>query len=183
MHAAWGERAVAARARVRWSGLFVFAPFSKASLAVFTLQSEMSRKVEAMCCSLKIRRLASCLVVLGLALSGAHAQTTTPSTELQRWQQAAGQPGDAAKGQAFFKQRHGGEWSCASCHGLPPNRDSQHASTGKKISPLAPAFHAERFTDTAKVDKWFKRNCKDVLSRECTAIEKADVIAYLIGLK
>lgn len=122
-----------------------------------------------------------------LALSGvlwaAQAMAVTPASEWQRWQQAAGQTGDAAKGQAFFQQRHGGEWSCASCHGLPPISDSKHASTGKKIAPLAPAFNAERLTDSAKVDKWFKRNCKDVLSRECTAIEKADVLAYLIGLK
>ncbi len=39
------------------------------------------------------------------------------------------------------------------------------------------------FTDTAKVDKWFRRNCNDVLSRECTAMEKADVWAYLKALK
>lgn len=65
----------------------------------------------------------------------------------------------------------------------PPTAPNRHAATGKSIAPLAPAFHAERFTDSAKVDKWFKRNCKDVLSRECTALEKADVLAYLIGLK
>jgi mono/diheme cytochrome c family protein len=111
------------------------------------------------------------------------AQASTPPAELQRWEQASGQAGNAARGQAFFGQRFGGEWSCASCHGQPPVRDGKHASTGKKISPLAPAFNAERFTDSAKTDKWFKRNCKDVLSRECTAPEKADVMAYLIGLK
>nr|WP_231733943.1 DUF1924 domain-containing protein [Limnohabitans sp. Rim47] len=121
---------------------------------------------------------------IGLALiGGVPAMAATPQTELLRWQQAAGQAGDAVKGQVFFGQRQGGEWSCASCHGQPPTRDSQHASTGKKIAALAPAFNAERLTDSAKVDKWFKRNCKDVLSRECTAIEKADVLAYLIGLK
>jgi mono/diheme cytochrome c family protein len=107
----------------------------------------------------------------------------TPQTELLRWQQAAGQSGDAGRGQVFFGRRHNGEWSCASCHGQPPTQDSQHASTGKKITALAPAFNTERFTDSAKVDKWFKRNCKDVLSRECTALEKADVLAYLMGLK
>lgn len=111
------------------------------------------------------------------------AIAASPQAELMRWQQAAGQTGDAAKGQVFFGQRQGGEWSCASCHGQPPINDSKHASTGKKIAALAPAFNAERLTDSAKVDKWFKRNCKDVLSRECTATEKADVLAYLIGLK
>lgn len=115
--------------------------------------------------------------------SGSHALAATPQSELQRWQQAAGQAGDAAKGQAFFQQRHGGEWSCASCHGQPPTREAKHAATGKKIAALAPAFNAERLTDSAKVDKWFKRNCKDVLSRECTPAEKADVLAYLVGLK
>ncbi len=108
---------------------------------------------------------------------------STPQAELQRWQQAAGQSGDALRGQIFFTQRHGGEWSCATCHGQVPTREGKHASTDKPISPLAPSAHAERLTDSAKVDKWFKRNCKDVLSRECTALEKADVLAYLIGLK
>lgn len=122
------------------------------------------------------------MLLLGMAF-GPQALASSPQAELQRWQQAAGQPGNAARGQAFFKQRHGGEWSCASCHGDPPTLDSQHASTGKKIAAMAPAFNAERLTDSAKVDKWFKRNCKDVLSRECTAIEKADVLAYLMGLK
>ena len=60
---------------------------------------------------------------------------------------------------------------------------ARHASTGKTVAPLAPAFNPERFTDTAKADKWFRRNCKDVLSRECTAAEKADVLAWLVQLK
>ena len=51
------------------------------------------------------------------------------------------------------------------------------------IEPLAPAFNAQRFSDLAKADKWFRRNCKDVLARECSAAEKADVLAWLITLK
>ena len=77
----------------------------------------------------------------------------------------------------------GGEWSCASCHGTPPTAQGKHANTGKVIAPLAPAFNAKAFTDSAKVDKWVKRNCNDVLSRECSAGEKADVLAYLNSLK
>ena len=91
--------------------------------------------------------------------------------------------GHADKGRTFFTTRHGGEWSCASCHGTPPTAQGKHASTGKSITPLAPAFNPKAFTDTAKVDKWFRRNCKDVLSRECSAGEKADVLAYLNSLK
>jgi hypothetical protein len=33
------------------------------------------------------------------------------------------------------------------------------------------------------VDKWFRRNCVDVLERECTAGEKADLLAYLLQIK
>jgi hypothetical protein len=59
----------------------------------------------------------------------------------------------------------------------------KHASTGKAIDPLAPAANPDAFTDAARVDKWFRRNCKDVLSRECTAAEKSDVVAFLLALK
>lgn len=95
----------------------------------------------------------------------------------------AGAPADPASGQRFFTATHGGEWSCASCHGELPTRTGRHASTGKTIGALAPAFNPERFTDPAKVEKWFRRNCKDVLSRECTAAEKADVLAWLTTLQ
>jgi Domain of unknown function (DUF1924) len=95
----------------------------------------------------------------------------------------AGAPGKADRGQAFFTAKHGKEWSCSSCHGQPPTAKGKHASTGKVIEPLAPAANPAAFTDAAKVDKWFRRNCKDVLARECSAAEKADVLAYLISLK
>lgn len=111
------------------------------------------------------------------------AGDTTPGAQLQRWSAEAGKPGNASQGQVFFNSKHGAEWSCASCHGTPPTLQGQHANTGKSIAPLAPAFNPKGFTDTAKVDKWFRRNCKDVLSRECTAVEKADVLAYLTGLR
>ena len=126
--------------------------------------------------------------VLGGALAllvswGAQAADTSWSAQQQRFATEAGAPGQATRGQAFFTQRHGGEWSCASCHGTPPTQQGKHASTGKTIAPLAPAFNPKAFTDTAKVDKWFRRNCKDVLARECSAGEKADVLAYLNSLK
>ncbi|MDM7942001.1 MAG: DUF1924 domain-containing protein [Hydrogenophaga sp.] len=127
-------------------------------------------------------RLAA-LALLVFAAVAAHAGDTTPGEQLGRWSTQAGAPGSATRGQAFFNQRHGGEWSCASCHGTPPTRQGEHASTAKPIAPLAPAFNAKAFTDAAKSDKWFRRNCKDVLSRECSAAEKSDVMAYLLSLK
>ena len=118
-----------------------------------------------------------------LAPGAAMAATTSAAEQAQRWSSAAGAPGQAARGQILFSNKHGGEWSCASCHGVPPTREGKHANTGKVLAPLAPAFNAKAFTDSDKSDKWFRRNCKDVLSRECSAGEKADVLAYLLSLK
>lgn len=123
-------------------------------------------------------------LLLGLALAGAAvAADTSPAAQLQHWQTQAAATGQAERGRAFFTSNHGKEWSCASCHGERPTARGRHASTGKAIEPLAPAANSAAFTDAAKVDKWFRRNCKDVLARECTAVEKADVLAFLISLK
>lgn len=111
------------------------------------------------------------------------AADTTPAAQLQHWSAQAGSAGNAQRGQTFFNTKHGAEWSCASCHGTPPTAQGKHANTGKTIAPLAPAFNPKAFTDTAKVDKWFRRNCNDVVNRECSAAEKADVLAYLNSLK
>jgi len=89
----------------------------------------------------------------------------------------------AARGETFFKAKHGGEWSCSSCHTDNPGIEGKHAKTGKIIKPLAPSANTERFADMAKVEKWFKRNCNDVLERVCTAQEKGDVLAYLLAVK
>ena len=123
------------------------------------------------------------LVPLGLALPlQSMAEPTSPSAQMERFSAEAGRPGVVELGRQFFVKKHGGEWSCASCHGESPTRSGRHASTGKVLEPLAPAFNPKSLTDTARVDKWFRRNCKDVLSRECTAGEKADVLAWLISL-
>jgi hypothetical protein len=125
------------------------------------------------------------LAALGLLLvfSGVQAADTSPAQQLDRFSAQAGAPGQGGRGRDFFTSRHGGEWSCSSCHGNPPTQRGQHASTGKAIKPMAPAANPLAFSDTAKVDKWFRRNCKDVLQRECSAGEKADVLAYLIAQK
>jgi uncharacterized membrane protein len=112
-----------------------------------------------------------------------HAMAATPAELLAGYSAQAGQPANAAKGEAFFKASHGQEWQCTSCHGKSPMAGGRHASTDKAIEPLAPTANAKRFTDSAKVEKWFRRNCKDVLARECTASEKADVLAWLISLR
>ena len=89
----------------------------------------------------------------------------------------------ATRGEQFFKSTHSNDWSCATCHTQNPAALGKHAKTYKVIQPLAPAANTERFTDQAKVDKWFKRNCNDTLGRACTPMEKGDVLTYLMSLK
>jgi mono/diheme cytochrome c family protein len=88
----------------------------------------------------------------------------------------------AERGAKFFHARHGRDWSCSSCHTADPRADGRHIVTGKALAPLAPTANAARFRNPARTDKWFRRNCNDVLGRECTAVEKGDVLAYLLLL-
>ncbi|MDL2338979.1 MAG: DUF1924 domain-containing protein [Pseudomonadota bacterium] len=113
----------------------------------------------------------------------ASAQAATPTELLAGYSAQAGTAAVPDRGQALFTSRHGRDWSCSSCHGTQPTQQGRHASTGKSIAPLAPAFNTERFTDPAKSEKWFRRNCNDVLGRECSPAEKADVLSWLLTLK
>lgn len=70
--------------------------------------------------------------------------------------------------------------SCTSCHGKDPLAAGQ-TLTGKAIKPLALSATPSRYADPAKVEKWFKRNCNEVLGRECTPQEKGDWLTYVQG--
>ena len=89
----------------------------------------------------------------------------------------------AKRGQSFFTKEWGVSQkmpNCTVCHGKNLKVDGKHVITDKRIDPFAPAANPERFTSIAKVEKWFKRNCKEVVGRECTAAEKADFIQFVI---
>lgn len=136
-------------------------------------------------CALCSLGAAIVLTLLATLTPAAHAAgDTSPAAEQARFEAVAGRAGDAARGRSWFATAPSGrEWSCASCHNAPPTGSGRHASTGRAITPLAPAFNPVRFTDRAKVDKWFGRNCRDVFQRECSPAEKADAMAYLNSLK
>ena len=136
-------------------------------------------------------RLASMTVAAAgaISLTAIAASASTPAEQQKRFEAEARAAGSgfsgfsAQRGEAFFKITHGGDWSCASCHTANPLAPGKHAKTGKAIAPLAPGGNPERFTDNATVDKWFRRNCNDVLERACTAQEKGDVLQFLMSLK
>ena len=126
---------------------------------------------------------ATLLLALAALLPASGASAATPADLLAGYTAQAGAAPAPARGQQLFTSRHGREWSCSTCHGAVPVQAGKHAATGKSIAALAPAFNPERFTDAAKTEKWFRRNCNDVVGRECTAAEKADVLSWLLTLK
>ncbi len=117
------------------------------------------------------------------------AVAETPADFLKTYEAAARQatPGfngfSSQRGEALYNAVPQGDWSCASCHTRNPAQPGRHAKTDKAIAPLAPGANPERFTSAKKVEKWFKRNCNDVIGRECTAQEKGDVLTYLNTIK
>ncbi|HHG90645.1 MAG TPA: DUF1924 domain-containing protein [Devosia sp.] len=70
--------------------------------------------------------------------------------------------------------------SCTSCHSTSPQNMGE-TRAGKPIEPIAVSKTPERFTDPEKVEKWFRRNCRSVIGRECTALEKGDFITYMMS--
>jgi len=123
--------------------------------------------------------------VLLLASLAGHAETPQQIRQTyvaEATRQQAGFTPSAKRGDAFFRERFAVNEKmpgCASCHTDNPLNVGQHAVTGKNIRPLAVTANAERFSDPAKVEKWFGRNCKEVVGRACTPGEKADFITYL----
>jgi hypothetical protein len=122
-----------------------------------------------------------------VALYAAGAQAATPPDLLAAYRAEAARQApsfapSARRGAEFFARRFPVSAkmpACSSCHTDNPAQTGRHVVTDKPIKPLTPVANAERFTDPAKVEKWFRRNCTEVVGRECNAAEKADFIAYL----
>jgi hypothetical protein len=137
----------------------------------------------------KLKYLAAAAVVAALTLP-ALAGTKQDSVLAEYQKQAAAADAafagfSAEKGKAFFLADHTGGKpdtpSCTSCHTKSPTAAGQ-TRAGKAIDPLAVSASPDRFTDIAKTEKWFSRNCNSVLGRECTAQEKGDFIAFMSSI-
>lgn len=91
----------------------------------------------------------------------------------------------AQQGEALFR----GKWtegdsrtpSCTACHTDDPRGPGRNAKTGRKIGPVAVSADPKRFTNAEEVEKHFRRDCKSVLNRACTAQEKGDYITFMTG--
>lgn len=126
--------------------------------------------------------------LLAAAMAQAAPQDLLPGYAAQAKQENPQfQSFSATRGEQFYhaKRLHssGKTLSCASCHTDDPRAAGRHAKTAKEILPMAPVANRERLADSAKVEKWFRRNCQDVLERACNAQEKGDFLTYLNSIK
>ncbi len=126
-----------------------------------------------------------------LALAGLLATGFTPAKAgsdraaiLQDLQTKAGQAFSAERGKVLFSATHKGGKpdvpSCTTCHTSSPLKTGK-TRAGKAIAPMAVSKSKDRYSDPKKVAKWFRRNCRSVLGRECTALEKGDFITFMIS--
>jgi cytochrome c peroxidase len=135
------------------------------------------------------RTIGAAALVLA-AVVAASAASPAQVSLLDRYVAAAkADPGytapSAERGRAFFFAAHAGGKAdtpaCTACHSgdlTGPGR----TKAGKVIEPMAASVVPTRYSDPATVEKWFRRNCQDVLGRACSAAEKADVLAFLLSL-
>ena len=103
---------------------------------------------------------------------------------LQTYQNEGAKTFDATAGKSMwtqeFAQADGSKArTCSSCHTTDIRQGGKHITTGKPIEAMSPSVNPQRLTDAAKIEKWFGRNCKWTMGRECTAQEKGDFLKYI----
>jgi len=115
----------------------------------------------------------------------------------------------AERGEAFYREPHAvkgaGVWSCASCHLKNPRfsvlahrteipcrachvlndweHPDPHSAKKRVIDAFAPSANPKRLGDAKRAETFLRLNCLLLLKRECTALEKGDVITYLVHVE
>lgn len=112
----------------------------------------------------------------------AFAQTVVDEA-LKRYSENGRLMFDSQRGHALWHKKFPGKdgkvRQCTTCHGTELSKNGKHVKSGKLIKPMAPTVNPQRFTSLKKINKWFKRNCKWTLGRECSNQEKGDILSYL----
>ena len=109
----------------------------------------------------------------------------TPVDELlQRYSAQGARAFDAAAAEvqwnkAFVDAASGENRRCSTCHTTDLRAAGKHVTTGKAIEPLASSVNPKRLTDVEKIEKWFLRNCKWTMGRECTPQEKGNYLVLI----
>jgi mono/diheme cytochrome c family protein len=127
--------------------------------------------------------LALLLAVPAVPLCAAGADPVAVTGLLDQYRKAGAADFDAAWAKdAWTKEfpAEGGKTrSCITCHGSDLTKPGRHAKTGKVIDPMARSVNPDRYTDMAKIEKWFKRNCEWAWGRLCTPREKGSFLLFL----
>jgi len=153
--------------------------------------------------------LACCHLIAGAAQADTPQQLLAVYAAQARTQDPSFAGFSAERGEAFYREPHqvkgAGKWSCSSCHltdarysvlahrtDIPcrtchvindyEHPDPKHAKK-RHIEPFAPSANPKRLTDPRYVETFLKLNCQLLLNRECTALEKGDVITYLTAIE
>ena len=126
---------------------------------------------------MKHKILSICLLTATM-LAGTAQAKQDPPRHLQTYRQQGITQFDAQNGRRIWYSSVN-ERSCTTCHTDNPANLGKHAKTGKAIQPMALSANPERFQDETKIEKWFLRNCKWTLGRECSMQEKADILTWL----
>jgi len=99
-------------------------------------------------------------------------------TMLKEYQLKEPIPFSSDAGRLFWYKDNNGR-SCTTCHTDSVLIKGRHERTGKILEPMAPSVNPERLTSRKKVNKWFLRNCKWTVGRECTTKEKGNILLWL----
>lgn len=157
--------------------------------------------------------LASIVLGCGLVATTARAETPQQVLSIYTAQAHAKDPSFAGfsveRGEAFYNEKHlvkgAGMVSCSSCHlkdarysvlahqtDIPcrtchvindwEHPDPKHAKK-RHIEPFAPSANPKRLSDPRYVETFLRLNCLLLLNRECTTLEKGDVLTYLMGFE
>jgi hypothetical protein len=126
------------------------------------------------------------IVFITLVLS-AYCLATSAGVVDQLLDEYSGKTGiafDAGQGRTLWTTTHTNNKaskarSCSTCHTENLAATGKHAKTRKPIEPLAPSVNSERLTDAKTIEKWFLRNCKWTLGRECTPEEKGHFLKFI----
>jgi len=124
------------------------------------------------------------VILISTQINSVLAENTTVDSLLQAYASQGATEVGAEQGKylwqkTFQPNSEYEERSCASCHTDDLTAPGKHIKTNKLIEPMAPSVNSKRLTDQKKIEKWFKRNCKWTMGRECTAQEKAGFLLYL----
>lgn len=123
--------------------------------------------------------LLSCLPMLTTAAN-------VVDERLQSYQSAGAKNFDATAGQLLwarqYEQADGSKArACSSCHTSDLRQAGKQINTGKTIEPMSLAVNSQRLTDADKIEKWFGRNCKWTMNRECSAQEKGNFLKFILS--